>query len=106
LRYDSGKFYGICVNIGAAGYSIGGRGQFKALQKINSSIQLNKSTEGALNAKFGIGSALLIGSIKLQIPVGKVEFHIINAKIPFLLSLNNMDCLKIFPNNLENILVT
>jgi hypothetical protein len=31
LRYDSGQFFGVCVDTGASTYSTGGYGQFKAL---------------------------------------------------------------------------
>ena len=39
-------------------------------------------------------------------PIGQVEFHIVKADTPFLLSLADIDRLKVYLNNLANILVT
>ncbi|SLM40545.1 hypothetical protein SS1G_12712 [Lasallia pustulata] len=39
-------------------------------------------------------------------PVGTIEFHIIKADTPFLLCIADMDNLKVYYNDLENILVT
>ncbi len=47
-----------------------------------------------------------ISSAKISTPIGQVEFHIINANIPFLLSLADMDCLHMYINNLTNHLIT
>ena len=39
-------------------------------------------------------------------PIGQVEFHIMHAKTPFLLSLANINKLKVYFNNLSNVIVT
>ncbi len=56
--------------------------------------------------QFGIGSATSIGSIAVYTPVSTVKFHIVNASTPFLLSLADIDRLKIYLNNITNTLVT
>jgi hypothetical protein len=43
--------------------------------------------------------------VKLQLPIGAVTFHIVDAKIPFLLCLRDMDRLKVYINNLENAMI-
>jgi hypothetical protein len=37
--------------------------------------------------------------------IGTIEFYIINTNIPFLLSLVNINKLKVFLNNIINILI-
>ena len=37
--------------------------------------------------------------------IGRVEFFIVNANTPFLLSLANINKLKVYLNNIKNILV-
>jgi hypothetical protein len=59
-----------------------------------------------VTVQFGIGTTSLIGLIKVDTPIGQVEFHIMKANTPFLLSLADMDKLGIYFNNLLNMLVT
>jgi len=42
----------------------------------------------------------------VETPIGQVEFHIMHAKTPFLLSLADMDKLGVYFNNLTNSIVT
>jgi hypothetical protein len=42
----------------------------------------------------------------VETPIGQVEFHIMHAKTPFLLSLADMDKLGVYFNNLSNVIVT
>jgi hypothetical protein len=39
-------------------------------------------------------------------PIGKIVFHILDAPIPFLLSLKDMDRLKIYLNNVTNEIIS
>jgi hypothetical protein len=55
--------------------------------------------------QFGIGSTISIGSVLVPILIGIIEFYIINTNILFLLSLVNIDKLKMFLNNIINILI-
>ncbi len=67
---------------------------------------IDESTAGAVNVQFGIGSTSSVGSITVYSPVGTVAFHVVKADTPFLLSLADMDSLKVYYNNLKNVLVT
>ncbi|RFU25514.1 hypothetical protein B7463_g10820, partial [Scytalidium lignicola] len=105
-RYDSRQFYGIMIDTGASKYFTAGYGQFQALQRVDESIILNSATQGAATVQFGIGSTSSISSIMVTTPIGQIEFHIVQADIPFLLSITDMDHLGIYLNNLTNNLVT
>jgi hypothetical protein len=102
-RYTSDHFYGIVIDTGASEYSTAGFDQFQALQRQDENIVLN--TEGRVKITFGIGSTLSIGSVMVETPIGQVEFHVMHTKTPFLLSLADMDRLRVYFNNLTNGLV-
>ncbi|KHJ30393.1 hypothetical protein EV44_g3899 [Erysiphe necator] len=104
-RYNSDRFYGILIDTGASKHSTAGLKQLKALQKIKS-LPINKTKAGAIKVQFGIGSSDSIGSINLETPIGFIEFQIVNADTPFLLSLSDMDKLRVYYDNLRNILIT
>ena len=103
-HYTSTKFMGVVIDTGASNRSTAGYGQFLAFQRTND-VQLDESTRGTVNVQFGIGSTSSIGSIKVDTPVGTVEFHVVKVDTPFLLCLKDMDILKVYFNNLENVLV-
>jgi hypothetical protein len=105
-RYDTHCFYGVVIDTGASRFSTAGSDQFQALQRTDSSVQLDKTTKGQVNVQFGIGSMSSIGSAIVRTPIGQVQFHIMPAKTPFLLSLADMDKLGVYFNNLTNYLVT
>jgi hypothetical protein len=52
-RYSSDVFQGIMPDSGAAGVSTAGEPRFRALQKINPTIQLDTSTAGPHQIRFG-----------------------------------------------------
>ncbi len=106
-RYTSEKFYGVMIDSGASAKSTAGYGQYLAFKKhkIDPSIDLDVTKAGAVNIQFGIGSARSIGSLTIDTPFGVVEFHVVKADTPFLLSLADMDRLKVYFNNVKNILV-
>jgi hypothetical protein len=103
-RYDDREFKGILVNCGAARRSTAGIGQFTALQRLDDSIQLDKSTAGS-KIQFGIGSTSTMGTTKLNTPLGQLIFHIVGVNTPFLLCLVDLDRLGVYFNNLINELV-
>ena len=103
-RYTSKQFYGIMIDSGASRHSTAGYGQYLAYEQY-SHITIDTSKAGAVGVQFGIGSTSSLGSILIDTPVGQVEFHVVKADTPFLLSLADMDRLGIYFNNLENILV-
>ncbi|SLM34183.1 integrase core domain protein [Lasallia pustulata] len=104
-RYTSKEFYGVMIDTGASKRSTAGYGQYLAYKKINN-IPVDISKAGAVHVQFGIGSTSSIGSIIINTPVGRIEFHIVKADTPFLLCIADMDNLKVYYNNLENVLVT
>ena len=105
-RYDNSHFYGIVIDTGASKFSTAGYPQFQALQRTNSSLQLDTSTQGKVTVQFGIGTTSSLGSVYVKTPIGQVEFYIMAAKTPFLLSLADMDNLGVYFNNLQDLLVT
>jgi hypothetical protein len=56
--------------------------------------------------QFGIGFISSIGSIIVETLIGQVKFYIIHAKTLFLLSLADIDKLRVYFNNLSNVIVT
>jgi len=59
-----------------------------------------------VKVQFGIGSTSSIGSAIVNTLISQVEFYIMTANTPFLLSLADMDKLRVYFNNLTNSLVT
>ncbi len=105
-RYNSEQFYGIMIDTGASKHSTAGYGQFQALQRTDKSVKLDETTKGMVTVQFGIGTTSSIGSATVTTPIGQVEFHIVQADTPFLLSLADMDQLGVYLNNLTNTLVS
>jgi hypothetical protein len=106
-RYTSEKFYGVMIDSGASTKSIADYDQYLAFKnhKIDSFIDLDHTRAGAVNVQFGIESASSIGSLTIGTPFGIVEFHVIKADTLFLLSLADMDLLKVYFNNVTNSLI-
>jgi hypothetical protein len=77
--------------------------QFKALQRISNDVKLNKSDR--LVFKFEIEDTKSVDSIELEISLEMIICHIVEANIPFLLSLVDLDRLKVYFNNLTNELI-
>src|SRR5436190_6747401 len=94
------------VDTGASRISTAGWGQYLAYQKLNSTTKLDTSTAGSANVQFGIGNTPSVGSLLINTPVGRIDFHIVKADTPFLLCLADMDALQIYYNNLTNTVVT
>ena len=93
------------IDTGAAIRPSIGYGQFQALQSIDESVLLDKSTQ-EVNVKFSISLSSSLGSTLVNTPIGQVRFHIFNTDTPFLLSLADIDKLKVYFDNLRNILVS
>ena len=104
-RYNDTEFKGLLIDSGAATRSTGGISQFKALQQLDKLVKLDESTAGSTNFVFGIGSTTSIGTVRLDIPIEAVTFHIIQVNTPFLLCLADIDKLGVFFNNITNELV-
>src|SRR6266702_4108814 len=93
------------IDIGVLKRSTVGYRQYLIYRKTYNII-INISKAGAINVQFGISSTPFIGSVIVNTPIGNIEFHIIKADTPFLLCLADMDTLKIYYNNLKNVLIT
>jgi hypothetical protein len=66
-------------------------------------ITLNTRQAGVTQVKFGKGDAMeSIGSVNVKTLIGKIIFHILKASTLFLISLQNMNRLKIYVNNVTN----
>ena len=105
-RYSQETFQGILIDSGAANFSTAGYSQYLAFKKIESKVQIDETTAGTANIKFGPGNPLQsIGSVKIDTPVGTVQFHIVDSHTPFLLCLRDLDRLKVYFDNLQNALV-
>jgi hypothetical protein len=100
-RYDDREFRGILVNCDAARRSTAGIEQFTALQRLNDSIQLNKSIVES-KIQFGIDSISIMGTIELNISLRQLVFHIVGVNTSFLLCLVDLDRLEVYFNNLIN----
>ena len=103
-RYSFKEFFGIMIDSGASRHSTAGYGQFLAYKEENA-IAIDTTKAGAVNVQFGIGSTSSLGSVLIETPLGLVEFHVVKADTPFLLSLADMDRLGVYFDNIRNVLV-
>jgi hypothetical protein len=105
-RYSENAFQGLLFDTGAADFSTAGYRQFLAYQRIDKTAALDASTAGAANIRFGAGEPLRsIGSYDMKTPIGNILFHIINAPTPFLVSLKDLDRLKVYFDNTRDVIV-
>jgi hypothetical protein len=100
-RYDDREFKGILMNCDAARRSTTEIEQFTALQRLNDSIQLDKSIVES-KIQFGIDSISILSTIKLSISLKQLIFHIIEINTSFLLCLVDLNRLEVYFNNLTN----
>jgi hypothetical protein len=102
-RYTSEMFYDIMIDSKASVRSIVDYEQYLAFIK-NITIDLNRTKTGTVNVQFEIESIASLESLIIDISIELVEFHVIKTNTSFLLSLADMNRLKIYFNNVENIL--
>jgi hypothetical protein len=105
IRYSANVFHGIMPDTGAAGVSTVGEPQVRALQQLDSSVQIDQSTVGQHKIRFGKGTAISLGTIRVQTPLGYITFHVVPANTPFLFCIGDMDKLGVKLDNLKNMLV-
>jgi hypothetical protein len=103
-RYTFAVFYDIMIDSGASVRSIVDYEQYLAFIK-NISIDLNLTKTEAVNVQFEIESISSVESITIDISIELVKFHVIKIDTFFLLSLADMNRLKIYFKNVENLLV-
>jgi hypothetical protein len=102
-RYIFAVFYDIMIDSNASIRSIVDYEQYLTFIK-NISIDLNRTKTDTVNVQFEIESTASLESLIIDISIKLIEFHVIKTDTPFLLSLANMNQLKIYFNNVENIL--
>ncbi len=103
-RYTFAVFYEIMIDSKASVRLIVGYEQYLAFIK-NTSIDLNRAKTKAVNVQFEIESILSLESITIDTSMRLVKFHVIKADTLFLLSLADMNRLKVYFNNVENLLI-
>ena len=79
--------------------------QYLVYKKI-SNIDIDTVQAGAINIQFGISSTPSIGLITVNTLISNVDFHIVKANTSFLLCLKDIDTLRIYYNNVTNMLIT
>jgi hypothetical protein len=104
-RYISEKFYEIMIDSGASTKSTAEYDQYLAFNKMNLIIDLNLSRTETVNVQFDIESASSIESLIIDTSFDIVKFHVIKTDTSFLLSLADMNRLKVYFNNVKNILI-
>jgi hypothetical protein len=103
-RYDDREFRDILIDHDAADYSFEDIEQFTTLQRISkTSLILNKKR--IIFFRFDIDEIFSIDTINLKISVDVITFHIVLVHISFLLCLADMNRLRLYFNNLTNILI-
>jgi hypothetical protein len=103
-RYTFNVFYDIIIDSRASTRSIVDYEQYLAFIK-NTSIDLNRAKTEAVNVQFELESIFSLRSITIDISMRLVKFHVIKADTFFLLSLADMNRLKVYFNNVENLLI-
>ena len=105
-RYSAAIFQGIMPDTGASGISTAGENQFHALQKKDPRVVLNTKEAGVHRVKFGDNPDLVsLGTATVKTPFGSIDFHVMPANTPFLFCIKDMDRLRVFLNNVRNVLV-
>jgi hypothetical protein len=102
-RYTSEMFYDIMIDSKASVRSIVDYEQYLAFIK-NIFIDLDHTKTEAVNVQFEIESIFSLESIIIDISIELMKFHVIKTNTSFLLSLADMNCLKVYFNNVENTL--
>jgi hypothetical protein len=103
-RYDDREFKNILIDHDAANFSLKDIEQFTTLQRISKfALILNKKR--ITSFKFDINEILFIDIVNLKISVDVITFHIVFVQISFLLCLVDMNRLRLYFNNLINMLI-
>ena len=101
-RYISDEFYEIMIDTEVLKQLIARYRQYLAYKKQVTYVKINKTKVGAINVQFDIGFISFI----VDIPIGIIEFNVVEADTPFLLCLKDMDKLNVYFNNFITILIT
>lgn len=105
-RYSRTVFQGILPDTGAARVLKLGLEKFLALNRDDSSVQLDKSTAGQASVYFGKGStAISIGTTAITTSLGEINFHVLKTSITFLFYLADMDRMDVYFKKITDELV-
>jgi hypothetical protein len=104
-RYISEKFYEIMIDLNASTKSTVEYEQYLTFNKMNLIIDLNFFKAETMNVQFDIESTNSIKSLIIDISFEIMKFHVIKTDISFLLSLADMNRLKVYFNNVINSLI-
>jgi hypothetical protein len=103
-RYTSEMFYDIMIDSKASIRLIVNYEQYLTFIK-NIFIDLNHTKAKTINVQFEIESTFSLKSIIIDISIKLMKFHVIKTNTSFLLSLADMKRLKVYFNNVENLLI-
>ena len=90
---------------GAAEVSTAGEPQTIALQRLDSTVQLNTSTAEQHTIRFDKRMATSLETIKVFTPLRIIIFHVVPANTLFLFCIQNMDRMGVKLDNLKNVLI-
>ena len=102
FRYDNEEFKDLLIDSKTANKSTENLNQLKTLQKIDQTINLNRSIVESTSFVFEIESTSSIETINLSTLIRTVTFYIIQVNTLFLLSFADMNRLEAFFNNITN----
>jgi hypothetical protein len=103
-RYDDREFKDILIDHDVANHFSKDIEQFTILQRISKTfLTLNKKR--IISFRFDIDEIFSIDTIDLKIFVDVITFHIVLVHISFLLCLADMNRLRLYFNNLTNMLI-
>ena len=103
-RYISDEFYGIMIDTDASKYSTVDYGQYFAYKAIYD-VNIDFFKTETIYVQFDIEFISFTRFIAIAIFIDQVEFHIMKADTSFLLCLIDLNRLKVYFNNVENVLV-
>jgi hypothetical protein len=104
-RYTFEMFYDIMIDSDVFRRSAVDYKQFLAYQKNNKNDLIDTIKAETVNVQFEIGSIFSLKSITFDTLIELIKFHVIKTDTLFLLSLADMNRLKVYFNNVENLLV-
>jgi hypothetical protein len=104
-RYISEKFYEIMIDSDVSKFSIADYEQYLAFIRNNKNETINTIKTEAIHVQFEIDFIFLIESLTIDISIEMMKFHIVKIDTSFLLSLADMNRLKVYFNNIENVLM-
>jgi hypothetical protein len=103
-RYDDREFKDILIDHDVANHSSKDIEQFTILQRISKTfLILNKKR--IISFRFDIDEIFSIDTINLKTSVDVITFHIVLVHISFLLCFADMNRLRLYFNNLTNMLI-